>query len=64
MTTVIGQNYGNLSRTLGMKSQIIQEIITGALVTGALIFLGRHIYRLLTHKKKAGCAECGVHEKN
>ena len=63
MTAVIGQNYGNLSRTLRMKSEIIQEVIIGVLVLAAVIFLGRHIYRILAHKKKAGCAECGVAEK-
>lgn len=38
----------------------MQEVIIGVIVLGSVIFLGRHIYKILTHKKKAGCAECGV----
>jgi len=45
-----------------VKSQILQEVIIWVLLIAAVIFLGRHIYGILAHKKKAGCADCGKSE--
>jgi hypothetical protein len=38
----------------------MQEVITYTIVAAAVFFLGRHFYLILTHKKKAGCADCGA----